>query len=337
METGMPTHFLSGETILEAVRAANAQHSSRRLGVAYWGGKAAERLGLAHDLAQTRIVCDLWSDGCDPDTIADLLKRGATVRTVEAFHAKTYLYPDRVVIGSANASRSGLGDTDEPPRRMETAVLCDDGDVLRKAEAWFESAWKKGVPVDSVTLEVARPALEAIRAARRPTLLQVLACEPSLFAKLDLWLVLRTESDVSDEADLTWDTVKEEYGADDMQAYGEEYPFYEVEPQEVAECPAGRVFLDFERPRKKRAAEYQGIWKVRADGLRPVSGTTRSLVLLDRLPSLCGCRISKWEMSILGQNLSELSDKDRFIDDKKIRHAIENAWHEISTGKFLRE
>lgn len=69
----MTTRFMAGERILEAVSKACATHAERRLGVAYWGGGAKARLGLGENLSDTRVICDLWSEGCQPDAILELI------------------------------------------------------------------------------------------------------------------------------------------------------------------------------------------------------------------------------------------------------------------------
>ena len=164
------------------------------------------------------MICDLWSEACNPDAVIELLQNGASVRHVEGFHAKTYLYPDRVIAGSANASRAGLGGPDEiAPTRTETALLCDDPAVLEEARAWFDLAWKKGTPLDVAAVEAYRPAAASRQAP--PSLLEALANTPELFAGLDLVLTVYRDDGYSDEAVATWATVKGEYGGDDMHAY----------------------------------------------------------------------------------------------------------------------
>lgn len=322
----MTTRFMAGERILEAVREANATHAERRLGVAYWGGGALRRLGLGEELSDTRVICDLWSEGCHADAILELIGGGATVMTVEGFHAKTYLYPDRVVIGSPNASRGGLGTLGEPPARTETAVLCDDQTVVDEAAAWFEDVWQRGTLVDAPMVEAARGELTKVREARRPTLLHALAHEPGLFADLDLWVTLYQDGEVSDEATQTWEAAQGEYGEDDMRAYDErgEVPFYEVEDGQLVDCPQGRIYLDFSRTKKGKPG-FNGIWKVRTAGHRSIDGTGRFLVLLDRLPGLRGRRIADREMKAFCAVFATFPSDDWQVNSPTIRNAAREA------------
>lgn len=308
----MPTSFLYGEAILAAVREANELGLKRKFGVAYWGSGACERLGLGKDLSGTEVICDLWSEACDPDAVIELLENGAKVRHVEGFHAKTYLYPDRVVLGSANASRAGLGGPGEiAPTRTETALLCNDAAVLEEAQAWFCIAWKKGTPLDVAAVEAYRPEAAAIQG--RLSLLHALANEPGLFSGLDLVLSVYRDGGYSEEAVATWEMVKGEYGDDDMRAYDREEitPFYELSPQDAAASPPGRIYLDVTRTGKKLT--YNGIWKVRSGAPKPVAGAGTVLVMLDRLPSLRGRKARDAEMMAFAKALSNRVDEEDFV------------------------
>lgn len=331
----MATRFLSGERILTALREANAAHTARRLAVAYWGAGAVERLGLESDLSDTRVICDLWSEGCNADAVLDLIGKGAHIRTVEGFHAKTYLYPDRVVLGSANASRGGLGAEDEPPTRTETALWCNDAAVLEEASSWFKTAWLRGTPVDAVMVKAARGELAAIRDARRTSLLHTLVHEPKPFDGLDVYVTLYEDGAVSKEAEQTWDIARGKYGADDRAAYEArgEWPFYEVAGDQLDNCPEGRIYLDFTRGKKGKPT-FNGIWKVRTDGHEPVGDTGRFLVLLDRLPSIHGRRVVDAEMKAFAAALATFSSDDRAVGSAEIREAARQAFQAAAKQPF---
>lgn len=321
----MATKFLHGADILAAVREASAQHVERSFGVAYWGVGAVERLGLGADLGATKVVCDLWSEACNPDAILALLEHGAQIRHVEGFHAKTYLFPDRVVVGSANASRAGLGEPEEAaPTRTEAALLCDDPAVLGDARQWFRTTWKKGSPVDGATVEAARPAAAA--KAERPSLLHALAHEPELFSGLDLVLTVYEDEGISDEAQITWNQVKGEYGEDDRRAYDRDdvTPFYEVAPDTARSAPPGRIYLDFTRAGKRLS--YNGIWKVRSGDPKPVPGATTVLVMLDQLPSLRGRKSKSAEMTAFAKALAKrVGTDDVVLPDAAVTAAAREA------------
>ena len=308
----MSTRFLHGDSILVAIREANARHAKRSLGVASWKADAVERLCLGQDLSDTKVICDLWGGGCDPQAIIALLEGGARVRHVEDFHAKTYLYIDQVVIGSANASRASLGGADgTAPTRTDAALLCDDRAVLDEVQEWFRVAWKKGSPVDVAAVEAYRPSAAA--SAGRPSLLHALANEPQLFSGLDLVVTVYRDAWTSEAAQAIWETMKGEYGDDDRRAYERDgdVPFYEVTPEVAASSPPGRIYLDLTRSGKKLA--YNGIWKVRSGRPKPVPGTGSVLVMLDRLPSLRGRKAQNAEMQSFAMALAKRVDEADLI------------------------
>ncbi|UGB24891.1 phospholipase D family protein [Methylorubrum sp. B1-46] len=307
----MSTRFLHGDGILSAICEANARHAKRSLGVASWGADAVERLCLGDDLGDTKIICDLWSEGCEPEAVIALLKGGAEIRHVDGFHAQTFIYVDRVIIGSANASLAGFGEAGRTaPTRSETALLCDDRAVLDEAQEWFRLTWKKGSPVGSSTFEAYQPAAASVR---RPSLLHALANEPELFSGLDLVVTVYRDAWMSEAAQATWEAMKGEYGDDERRAYERdgEVPFYELTPEVATSSPPGRIYLDLTRTGKKLA--YNGIWKVRSGVPKPVPGTGSVLVMLDRLPSLRGRKARNAEMQSFAKALAKRVDEDDLV------------------------
>lgn len=75
--------------------------------VAYIGGDGERYLPHPEGL---RIICNPSAGGTDPDTLRQLIKRGATVEISDNLHMKVYWSRNRgCVITSANASSSALG------------------------------------------------------------------------------------------------------------------------------------------------------------------------------------------------------------------------------------
>jgi hypothetical protein len=108
-----------------------------RLAVAFWGDGAVKRLGLDTRQGETRVVCDLYSGGCNPEEIAKLLIHRIEVRYLDKLHAKFYSTPGAVVLGSSNASPSGLARKGEKPSgNIELIFSLTTGRSVRK--------WKNG-------------------------------------------------------------------------------------------------------------------------------------------------------------------------------------------------
>ncbi|CAA2158519.1 hypothetical protein MBRA_03788 [Methylobacterium brachiatum] len=322
----LSTQFLAGEQILAALRKANEAHAVRLLGAPYWGADAVERLHLGKNLSATRVICDLWSEGGHPDAISELVAKGAQVVTVEGFNAKTYLYPDSVVLGSANAARDAISSSDEAPARVETALQCCDKSVLREISIWYEMIWKRGSPVDAAMIGAARHHLAKVRKTQRPTLLQALSQGMTLLNNIDIRVALYDLDEASDEANFAWSGFKSEYSESDIRGYDArgESPFYEIEDEQVGKSPEGRIFLDFPRPKRKKP-KFEGVWQVRINGRKRIVNTDRFIILLDRLPSLRGCRIVDKEMRTFGDALANLPSDDYRINSPEIQKAIQNA------------
>jgi hypothetical protein len=75
--------------------------------VAYVGGDGEKYLPHPKGL---RLICSLSAGGTDPDTLRQLIKRGARVEISDSLHMKVYWSKNRgCVITSANASSNALG------------------------------------------------------------------------------------------------------------------------------------------------------------------------------------------------------------------------------------
>jgi hypothetical protein len=112
------------------------------LAVAFWGDGAARKLGLDQRKGKTRILCDLYSGGCNPDEIKRLLKPQIEVRYLKGLHAKLYCMEHGAVVGSSNASANGLGDENEDlSGTIELNAFFDERSVQAAAEKWFERHW----------------------------------------------------------------------------------------------------------------------------------------------------------------------------------------------------
>lgn len=303
----MPTTFLHGEAILAELSTHNGGNGSKDLAVAYWGSDAIARLGLGKHLGNVRVICDPWGGFCDASSLKGLLDAGARIRTIPAFHAKTYLYPETVIVGSANASAMGLGDEEIGPRRMESAVVTDDPEVVSEARAWFKIAWSKGKVFTPGML----PAVAELCRRRKqiehkalPSLLHAIADEQELFKGMDVRVHVY-KGETTEEADAAWNAIAAtRYSADDLAMYEQrgETPFYEDVEANMGDYEPGVIYLDYHcGPRG--GMTYGGIWQVKEEPIVKVEGTGNIIGLLDLLPSLAGRKDTKGGMAALGREL----------------------------------
>jgi PLD-like domain len=137
-----------------------------------------------------------------------LLKRPATeIKSQDGLHAKVYLTPDAVIIGSANASANGLGEeADEIDLALEVAALITDETVRADASQWFECMWSDACPVNIQAVKSSRPFWESNRSKRPnrgsvgPTILSMLDRNPSWFRDRQIRLLACEGADFSPQA-----------------------------------------------------------------------------------------------------------------------------------------
>lgn len=130
--------FLTGAALANALHASIA---GKRFdaAVAYWGRGAADILGIGRDSSGSRVLCDAYSGACNPREIEKLLDLEVEVLDCPGLHAKVYISPDNVIIGSANASANGLGREDlELNLGLEAAIVTDSSKAVSDARKWFD-------------------------------------------------------------------------------------------------------------------------------------------------------------------------------------------------------
>ena len=152
--------FLTGTDIQAQVRNIASRPGPLMVAVAYWGKGATELTGLAErdDPAGVRVICDLLSGACNPAEVETLARRGVNVRTLDRLHAKVWISGDEVIVGSANASHSGLPWDEEEAARasIEAAVLTRSVRLARQLSIWFEEQWCASTEIKKSHLDQAR-------------------------------------------------------------------------------------------------------------------------------------------------------------------------------------
>lgn len=164
-----------------------------RCAVAFWGIGAETLLNKAGD-AQPRIICDVMLGGTSPNALRALgAPKNEDLRHIPGFHAKVYISDRGAIIGSANASRNGVG-LDGPPVLTEAGVrFAPDSEAFRQAESWFETQWKASIQIDDAALDLAiqrfRPGRPLGGLPVRPgSLLDLIAADPDRFSDVSIVL-----------------------------------------------------------------------------------------------------------------------------------------------------
>jgi len=155
--------FLVGKRLDAEIKRIAAERQAR-CAVAFWGWGAPRKFRHPKGL---RIVCNLAQGATNPAVIADLQRRGATVRQHKTLHAKVYLGHAQAVVTSANASANGLAlEGSEQAQWVEAGVLLQPTPSI---EEWFEDIWGCSLTVTPRDLEKAQK-LWAARRRERPQL-----------------------------------------------------------------------------------------------------------------------------------------------------------------------
>ena len=91
------TLFLDGAETVERLRKMLSAGKEARLAVAYWGAGARKNLWPKKPKETVRILCDLFSGGCNPEEIKSLLAPNVEIRTKTGLHSKVYSTPDCLI------------------------------------------------------------------------------------------------------------------------------------------------------------------------------------------------------------------------------------------------
>ncbi|MBB2158392.1 hypothetical protein HLH33_19210 [Gluconacetobacter diazotrophicus] len=173
-----------------------------RCAVAFWGIGAESLLNKSGE-ARPRIICDVTLGGTSPNALRALgAPKNEDLRHIPSLHAKVYISDRGAIIGSANASRNGVG-LDGPPSLTEAGVrLAPDSETFRHAESWFESQWGASTQVNDAALDLAtqrfRPGRSLGGLPMRPgSLLDLIAADPDRFS--DVSIVLAQSSSTQEE------------------------------------------------------------------------------------------------------------------------------------------
>lgn len=144
------------------------------MAVAYWGKDGAKHTGIANrvppDRENVRIICDLNSGACNPSEIRKLMKLGYEVKTLDHLHAKVWIGETSVILGSANASTSGLADDRQLGSNIEAALLVQDPKLAQVLRTWFDGMWcdnHRTADIDDACLREAEKVWEQRRKVRR--------------------------------------------------------------------------------------------------------------------------------------------------------------------------
>jgi translation elongation factor P/translation initiation factor 5A len=152
---------LTGADYLAAIQAEMKKPGKVRAAVAFWATDS-EKIFDGRKKEDVQILCDLSMGGSRASTIRRL-RKDYGAKQVDSLHAKVMIFESALIIGSANASTSALGDLVEKSRKalakhVEYGVLISDANEIAKATLWFDALFnEKGEEItddDLVILEM---------------------------------------------------------------------------------------------------------------------------------------------------------------------------------------
>ncbi len=300
------TKFLAEDEILVAIGEVLERTETADLAVAYWGRGAATEIGLDQSRAKVRVVCDLFSGACCPDEIKRLIGRLNTeVRCLAGLHAKVWLTPSQIIVGSANASANGLGFMGRELRgNQEACILTDDTYIINKSQQWFERIWSMSAIVDEKDLEIARLRWNERRSQRFSSMIINNNINDTLLHRVlngfpfpkprSLKISLAEQERVSGNALNRFDYIREKYypHLGNQKIEDKDLPFIEEITDEIfledgALTRYGKkyvgstvILFNYE---ESSGAKYMGMWKIKPrEEWQELEGGT-CLVLCDRV------------------------------------------------------
>lgn len=152
----------------ELVDWLRVQTGKISIAVAFWGEGALDDLQLLGK--DVRIILELASGGSNPSEVEKLMAAfPGRVKALPRLHAKAYITANEALVGSANASASGLcAEGAEFRAWTELGLLVSDRTTVEAAQRWFESQWAKKTccDIDESMLARARKQWARNRASR---------------------------------------------------------------------------------------------------------------------------------------------------------------------------
>lgn len=242
------TDFLVGDELSKKIRTVTAGRDVR-CAVAYWGIDCQQLVGDAVDRA--KIICDAVSGGTAPKALNALgAPHNGNLRHSDKLHAKVYLSDAGAVVGSANASRNGIGFDGMQSGLIEAAVFCGaDSEVWRAASLWFDELFASASVVDE---EALRSAQEKWRPhfgkAPNGSVIELACAEPDLFDGIG-FVFSGTNSEQKDVDDAKKKAAKDTGEKARFRNWPSTHMFTEWPAKQVDRWPS--QFFSFHKPHRR--------------------------------------------------------------------------------------
>lgn len=137
--TKLKSEFLVGKTLAERIVSV-AKGRQVRCAVAFWSAIGVGEVFPSGVPKDAKIICDISMGSTSPEALFALrAPNNPNLRHSVRMHAKVFISDEGLVVGSANASASALGEADGPLCNTEAGTFHSPGSPSWKSAAtWFD-------------------------------------------------------------------------------------------------------------------------------------------------------------------------------------------------------
>ena len=183
--------FLVGLALAERITQV-AAGGQVRCAVAFWSDTGVSKVFPRGVPKNARIFCDISMGSTSADALEALqAPNNPNLRHSVRMHAKVFISNMGLVVGSANASASALGNGDGPASNTEAGIFhLPDTTAWESAVAWFDQFFKTSPKVSDEEVEWAkliyRPKLPVLapRRIKSGSLFDLVTAAPWRFSKV---------------------------------------------------------------------------------------------------------------------------------------------------------
>lgn len=155
--TNQAGEFLVGVALAKRIIGA-AKGGQVRCAVAFWSAVGVGEIFPTGVPKDAKIVCDISMGATSAEALSALqAPHNPNLRHSVRMHAKVFISDKGLVVGSANASASALGDCEGPNCNTEAGVFHSPGSPSwQSAVAWFDNFLNESLQIGDTEVEWAR-------------------------------------------------------------------------------------------------------------------------------------------------------------------------------------
>ncbi len=254
-ETKQAGEFLVGMALAERIISV-AEGGQVRCAVAFWSAIGVGEVFPGGVPDNAKIICDISMGSTSAEALSALgAPKNPNLRHSVRMHAKVFISNKGLVVGSANASASALGDGDGPISNTEAGTFHSPGSPSWKsAAAWFGKLLNKSLEVGDDEIKWAKlicrpkPPVVQPRRVTSGSLFDLVTAAPWRFSKVGFAFasVLSTKEQKAEVKKQAKESKK--YDSDRIEKLDDDGTFFNWPKKDVRRWP--EYFLLFWQPNK---------------------------------------------------------------------------------------